>query len=726
MRKLFYVFLFALTALSSKAGHLVGGEMTYECTGNGTYRISLRIYRDCNSSGADFDTQAAITVFTSTGAQYRNLSVSHGPTYRLPATVNNPCLQSPPNVCTEYTDYTTTVSLPPRPGGYTITYQRCCRNNTISNIPNPGDWGNTYTIDIPSNDSCNSSPAFKTVPPIVLCLNDPLNYDAGVTETDGDSIFYQFCSPLHGGGKSQASPGTCLTCPAPNPAAAPPYTNVPFLAPQSASDPIPSTPTISIDPNTGLITGTPTMLGQFVFAICVEEYRNGQLLSTVRRDYQFNVTNCSSNVRSGIESQILNPGTICAGTTIQFEEEAVNATTYFWDFGDPSTNADTSNVANPSYTYNDTGTYTVTLIVNRGYPCSDSSSTVFEVRHPVTINVTKEGSGCLDGNGLELSVQGNFSSDAEFTWTFPPQASIQTDNTANPPPITFSAEGTYYIELTVEDFGCINTYGDSVSIGIRPEFDATIPDAEQCAPYLLDLQHSAISSNVVHYEWVFGDGNTSSDENPEYVYENSGVYSGYLLMYTTRGCTDSALYPFQITVFPSPDAELELSPEKTDIFEPYVNISVIGISSDDNFVVYTGDGATYTSRTNIYHRYGDTGTYNVELVIENEFGCEVTKVYPFRVAPVPLIYTPTAFTPNGDGLNDEFRAVSSGYKQYRFEIFDRWGNCMFSSYNSLESWDGTNQLNGKLAPEGTYVWIVKFLGTEGDYIERRGTVTLMR
>lgn len=725
MRKLAILLFVLVSSLNANAAHLVGGEITYECLGNDRYRIRLRIYRDCNSQGAQFDQFAAVTIFDSNGNIEQNLDVPHGAIRQLPATINNPCLQSPPNVCTEYTDYSVTVTLPPQAGGYTITHQRCCRNNTIDNIPNPGDWGNTYTVTIPANDNCNSTPTFNTEPPIVMCLNDPLVIDSSVSEPDGDSVYYELCTPLHGGGTDQPPTGSdCPTCPAPDPAVAPPYQNVPFLFPRTPANPIPSNPQVTINPNTGQITGTPTQLGQFVFAICVQEFRNGVLLSTVRRDYQFNVTNCQSNVRSGIELQ--DSLYICAGTTVSFEEDALNAVKYFWDFGDPNSTSDTSVAQNPVYTYSDTGTFVVTLIVNKGYPCADTATTIYQVNYPVSFNFSQGGSFCLDDGDFQISATGNFSSQTTFNWTFPPEANIQTHNTANPPPLEFTDPGTYYFELTVTDFGCTTTIGDSISIGLRPTFNATIPDQFQCEPYSLNLRHSATSVEDVTYEWDFGDGNTSSSPDPQYVYRNPGTYYGYLLMYTTDGCIDSARYEYTVTIYPSPRFVVDIDPEKTDIFSPQVRVFVTGIDPDEEFVVRMGDGATYNNRANVFHKYSDTGTYIITVGAVNNFGCVTEIEIPFRVAPIPLIYTPSAFTPNGDGMNDRFRSFSSGYKQYRFEIFDRWGNMVFQSFDAQEWWDGTDMNTGNDVAVGTYVWVVKFLSTEGEYIEKKGSVTLMR
>lgn len=712
--------------LPSYASHIVGGEMDYEYLGNNNYRIHLRVYRDCNSTGAPFDSQAAITVRNSSGTIFLNLAIPHGSIIKLPVTVNNPCLQSPPNICTEYTDYYETVTLPPIAGGYSITYQRCCRNVTIANIPNPGDWGITLTMNIPSNDTRgNSSPSFKNIPPIVMCLNDPLNIDASVNEIDGDSVYYELCSPLHGGGP-QLTPSNCQSCTAPNPASAPPYTNVPFLFPSSASNPIPSSPSISIDPSTGLITGKPIQMGQYAFAICVSEFNNGVLQSTLRRDYQFNVTNCQSNIVSGIQSQIQTPSSICAGKTVQFFESATNANSYFWDFGDPNSTSDTSNLPNPVYTYSDTGTYIVTLVVNPRTPCTDTATTLFTVHYPINFTVSYNGNGCFDEQGFTFTIAGSFSPDAQYEWTFPTGANINSFNGISPPPISFNAIGSYPYTLKITDFGCESTFTDTIEVTPRPIFSAVPPNGTYCVPFELDLQEQYTASMPVSYAWDFGDGTFSTYYNPQKVYTLPGKYSGSLLLYTQEGCIDSALYEFEIELLPSAEVQLHVSPSKTDIFYPYVDVKITDIDPGETFAVSMGDGSNYINQASFRHKYSDTGWYEIKVEANNAYGCGINQHFLFRVTPIPLIYVPDAFTPNGDGLNDQFRSFSSGYSQFNFEVFDRWGNEVFRSNDAYEWWDGINQANGKKSPEGTYVWTIEFRTTEGELIRRTGTVTLLR
>ena len=188
--------------------------------------------------------------------------------------------------CVERGVYKFTETLPNSPESYVITYSRCCRNNTILNIFNPESTGATYTIELTpfAQQTCNNSPTFNFFPEIVICSGEPLISDASATDLEGDQLQYSFCSPFLGGGlagSNGSGSAFALNGVAPNPDAAPPYNDVRYVVPTfSAQFPLGGEPRVSIDPNTGLITGTPLVNGQFVVGVCVEEFRNGVLLSS--------------------------------------------------------------------------------------------------------------------------------------------------------------------------------------------------------------------------------------------------------------------------------------------------------------------------------------------------------------------------------------------------------------------------------------------------------------
>ena len=726
MRRIVLFITLFLLSFSSKAAHLVGGEISYKCVGTGTngntYQIRLTIYRDCNSSGAPFDMQAPITIYggPNQNTVVQTVMVARGPIVGIPAVVNNPCLQTPPNVCTEKATYTTNVTLQPATHGYTITYQRCCRNNTISNVANSGTWGSSYYIKIPPQDSvCNSSCAFISDPPIVMCKDDSLNINFAVLELDGDSVFYSLCQPLHGG--SQNSP-------APNPPSAPPYTPVPFLFPYSTGYPLPTSPTVAINSSTGILTGTPTGVGQYVFAVCAEEYdSNGVLLSTLRRDYQFNVMVCQSNVASNPTPQDFQPNTICNGTTVTFLDSSYNGTNYLWLFNDPNNPGASATGQNPTYTYGDTGTYTIQLILNPGYPCTDTAEVTYELYNPVNPAFSFTGPVCFDENLITFQNQSSNGGNAVANWDFGLDASIPTFTGWNPPPIVFNTWGDHYVSLTIEENGCEDTFLDTIRIYRRPETNVSVENQIGCAPFTVAFWDSTITDGQIIYNWDFGDGVLSNDSNAVYTYANPGTYDLNLTIYFIEGCTDTITVSYAdfITVYPSPTSSFVADPTNATIYTSNIEITDLAADPTDDILTNMGDGSIYYNQAQFNHSYTDTGWFEVEHVVINTFDCPDTSKATIRINPETLIFVPNAFTPDGDGKNEIFFATAVGIKEFSFKIFNRWGEVLFETTDPSTGWDGMHP-NGKEAIQGVYTWTVFAKGQNDKLIEKRGHLSLLR
>ncbi|MDP4814005.1 MAG: hypothetical protein NWR79_06045, partial [Saprospiraceae bacterium] len=300
LRILPYILLLSISCflgVNLQAKHLIGGNLTYKCLGNGDYSFTLKVYRDCNCTDcAQLDDIAEIGIYRCNGdadcGRLRQNSVFSRVQVRLTSKRNverpdYPCL-IPPNICVEEGIYEFKLSnygirLPPGNVSYHVSYQRCCRNNTITNIINPDQVGSTYGIEITPEAQaiCNNSPEFKTFPPTVICVNNELKYDHSAKDADGDSLVYSFCAPFNGGGPSTNNV-IYRTCDGayPTPACPPPYSLVTFRGGNiTSSTPMAGDPIVSIDSKTGLITGKPTAKGQFVVGVCIAEYRNGILIS---------------------------------------------------------------------------------------------------------------------------------------------------------------------------------------------------------------------------------------------------------------------------------------------------------------------------------------------------------------------------------------------------------------------------------------------------------------
>lgn len=513
----------------ASATHLVGGYITYDHLGNNSYALKLRVYRDCNPSTFPFDSIADIDIRDNMGNVIFSLDVTKGPTIPLDTDTSG-CVSTPPGICIEYADYIDTIILPPLQGGYLIDYASCCRNSLIVNIPRPLSKGYTYNTTIPSNDSLgNSSPEFIGSPPVLVCLNRPIDIDMHVQEDDGDSLHYELCDIYDQGY---------------------PYQPIPYLQPYSSQVPIPATPPFSVDPLTGKLSGKPTHVGHYVVGICVTEWRNGMLQSTIRLDYQFNVTSCNS-LYSDILTQAEDSSLYCQGLNMKFYSQSQNATSYYWDFGDTTTAADTSGLQNPSYSYSQPGIYTVTLIADPGDPCGDTAVVQFEVLESFTPDFEVADEYCFSDQPITLEALGNYPPGATFSWNFGPYSNLPSSQLWDPPPISWSRGGNHYVELTVRHGKCKITHGDTIKLGDELRSDMVLPAEDpSLACNGLTVKFISESIGATYLKWDFGDGTTPGDtsnaDTAYYSYPQPGRYKVTLIAGQDGKCYDTSSYWFDV------------------------------------------------------------------------------------------------------------------------------------------------------------------------------------
>lgn len=395
-RSLLIIALLALT-LTSEATHIVGGQIYYSRTGTNTYQITLNLYVDCfNGSGAaiDSDRESVIGIYDlSNNNRLRDKFYLHNPTEKEVSKLNYNCVKPMRDQCvTEFT-FVRTITLPPNQDGYIISYQRCCRNAIISNIVQPGDQGTTYWTKIPGTNTIdrNNAAYFKNLPPNFLCINAPMVFDHSAIDPDDDSLIYELYTPFIGG----ANQGDQIK---PDPPSAPPYSTVTWRTGYAVNKQLDGNPTITIDRYTGQLTTTPTKTGQFVVGIKVLEYRNGILIGETMRDFQFYVRQCDFEVVAAFSTPTYN-----CDKTVQFTNLSQKATNFRWDFGDPSTNADTSRLETPSYTYPRDGDYFATLRVWTDQ-CEDVYSVVVRVKSEIDIPLPPDTAFCGPFS-LDLDVQ---------------------------------------------------------------------------------------------------------------------------------------------------------------------------------------------------------------------------------------------------------------------------------------------------------------------------------
>lgn len=427
MNRLIFILFSFLCSISASATHIVGGEMNYTYLGNNEYLIRLDVYFDCQNGSPQAISQDATAFIGVFDGNTRNLisgfprEVSRKGPSRIVKTNYN-CIVRTPNACVDQYYYEIKLTLPPRTGGYYISFQRCCRNGSITNLSNPGGTGANYWTLIPdprtlSDGKHNNSAKFKELPPNFLCTNTPLKFDHSATDADGDSLVYELFHPFTGGDQNNPRPDNTMTN---GLLELPPFSQITFGSSYNYSNPINGNPPLSIDSSTGYLTLTPTRVGQFVVGILVKEYRNGKLISSTRRDYQFNVQSCQVDV----VASFFVPNFIC-GYTYRFQNQSFSAQRYHWDFGFPGKSDDTSNQNNPQVTFPGPGTYKVRLYAYKN-KCVDSFVGTITIVEPRLPKLPADTTICPGGQvKLKTSVTGD-----SYKWSTGDTASAITVKTA--------------------------------------------------------------------------------------------------------------------------------------------------------------------------------------------------------------------------------------------------------------------------------------------------------
>lgn len=539
MRTICFTVLATLFAFfNANATHIIGGEIYYDYLGNNNYKIYVVVYRDCaTATGAPYDNPLQLAIYSSNNVLVQNVAIPFPGSTVIPVVFNNPCVVTPTGFCNEKAVYTTTVNLPPTPGGYTVSYQRCCRRPDIINIVTPEDTGLTLTTKITgtnSNALINSSPRFTNYPPLVLCNNDDLVFDHSAVDPDGDQLTYELITPF--AGASDVNP-------MPNPTPPPPYSPVFWVGGFTAANPLGPGATISINPTTGVLTANPELVGMFVIGIRVKEYRNGVLIGQTDRDFIFKVINCNITLQAEIvpQNEMVTFVSYCEGTTISFENDSYGGSSYQWDFGVNGISTDISNQFEPTYTFPAPGTYTVTLVVNPGWPCTDTSVQIFQINEQLNVNYTVEDSVCFEDNSLDFN--GSFSGPAgtTFAWNFGANATPPTSTLLDVNDVNFSSSGFIPVTLTATFGTCTRIRQDSIYIYPNSQANFSFPANVECQGLTIPFTNASI--NNLNNAWDFGVNGISTDIsnqlNPSYTFPTGGTYNVTLIVNNNNICYDT-------------------------------------------------------------------------------------------------------------------------------------------------------------------------------------------
>jgi len=767
------------------ARHIVGGDMTYDClsadNGQMTIELTLTVYRDAFQDGRNdpspFDRAAEIGAWIGTPGNYRFFNnffmtpidePGNFPNFGTPVIPPpNPCFQDLGFISTDKVTYTMTVSFDIMDEPLMLAYQRCCRSNNISNLANSGTTGSVYSliIDPVSQRECNSSPVFNTEEDIVICAGifQTLDFSASDTDRDplnerADSLAYRFCQPITAGGVEgsvQGTGGLSTDCDGvtPAPSNCGPQQFISAILIGDPNIPIPGNismvgdPGMTIDPMTGIITGTPTIIGLYVLAVCVEEWRDGALIGEIRRDFQFTVSDCLVQALPGNRGESIadvmaqceasDPFDSCGDLEIElrnFTEANPVDVTWRWtiDKGQGDVEVITDEWQ-PRVRFPGIGEFRIELIINPNEECADTCVRFIDITDNLEAKIDDiEFDNCddtffeVDGTDSELpddafNVSWDFGDGRTAEGNFGSNPGILSQN------ITFTTPGQKEITLTLSNRNCSES--DVAFLDYFPipnDFKITPTRFLGCQPAEITFENiPELIDDSYEVRWEFGDGGNSDALIPTHIYEDPGNFTVELRIKSPSGCEDITLLTDFIEVLPSPKVDFDLPDIVEDLNTPvfFNNRTTDGVIYEWDF----GDGNT-SSESNPSHLYTQPGTYDVSLISKKGEGeCSDTLIQELLVFPPIKPIFPNAFTPNGDGENDEFRGIDliDGFGNYELRIFDRYGQRVFEAFNISDSWNGRLNNSGDLLPQGVYTYVARYFNVAGDKDLVRGTVLLL-
>jgi hypothetical protein len=507
------LFVFTLLTFSfaknTQASHISGGDISYECVGQDSFLVTLKLFRDCAGISAP---TTGIMTFTSTCGGSVNATLTQNSFAEIsqlcPTQLSNSTCSSGALPGLQEYIYSGLVVLSPACNTWTMAWSSCCRNNAVTNVSPNGTY--LYSTLYSGVDSCNSSPYFTSAPAPFVCLNQPVNYNFGVIEPDGDSIVY-FLSP----GFENAT------------------TLVTYLGTYSYTQPIAGANMV-LNSFNGQLTFTPTVIGIYVVVVRVEEYDRvtGVIKGTTIRDIQVVVQNCSNNSPtistggiynySGAGSRIDSSNVeVCVGDSFSFDLSV--------------SDADTSNIVsisnNLGQVFNNNFTVSLTSgnpavlhvsgIAPSGFPVnnqftitgSDNSCPVlgkvygaFNIKINKSTYAGEDDSICAGAQWVDLNVEGG----TAFTWVAISGSPIDTVSTSpnfnmtcttcNNPSVSPQVTTTYVVYSNLSG-GCSNI--DTVVVNVSPDFTLAMSnDTGICTIDSLQLFVNATpATNSYTYQW---------------------------------------------------------------------------------------------------------------------------------------------------------------------------------------------------------------------------------
>jgi len=333
-----------------------------------------------------------------------------------------------------------------------------------------------------------------------------------------------------------------------------------------------------------------------------------------------------------------------------------------WYFG----NGASSTAQSPAYTYPQHGTYNATLVVSGPGNCVDSVTQVVVVPPTPVANFQLPPVCGLSGTLANTSTVASPGVITQYLWNLGNGQSVQTQNAS----YNYIGPGLYNVTLTV------TTSNQCSSVITQPVQIYSVPNAQFTAPltcYPLPVPFNNTStiqnSSIVSWNWSFGDGSTSTQQNPTHVYPTHGTYTATLIATGQGGCQDTLSQT--VNAPPTPVAQFVLPPScgLTNLFTNTSTIAIPGTMVSHQW--FFGDG-NVSSQTSPTHSYTHPGTYNVGVIVTSDQGCIDTLIQSFTTYSIPNAIFNSPQTCFGLPLNitDNSTIQNSSIVQWQWNMGD--------------------------------------------------------
>lgn len=414
---------------------------------------------------------------------------------------------------------------------------------------------------------------------------------------------------------------------------------------------------------------------------------------------------------------------ICEGEDVQLQYigNASNGAAYNWGFDGASVNSG-SGQGPYVIEWNTGGNPSITLVVTENGCVSQMFTQAIVVTAKPTANFTADLDLC-EFESTVVTNTGNATSNATHNWSLNP-ATVNSGTGAGPYNILYTNAGSYVIEHSVNDNGCLSdTVRQVITVNPKPDASFTGVGLQGCEPITAVFSVTSQSNPTnTTYQWDF-ESSTGSGATPSVTFQ-AGLYDITLQAITPAGCRDTSTMFNYVNSYQMPNSYFSVN--NTQLSGSSSNLVITdGSSHADSYYYSFGDGFI-SQDPNPSHNYSAEGEWTVTQVVSTNNGCVDSSSVTVFFAPSPMIFIPNSFTPGTDNINDTWKVSMSYISQFDLAVFNRWGEIIFRTNDIFNQWDGTSKTTNDKVPNGTYAFRIVYTDLSGITKDIVGSVNVIR